>query len=291
MDWSEIVSTLGYYNYRNILADEIINSIETVFFTGNCGTRFYETRTCLKNKGTMSPQYDFYGKIDGTGTSRIKLVSQLKSISESLERLAFYNYHHTEQYGFDHEKTTTGMAAMPKIFSEQTPTLAMYEAIERWAIIEWWNGKLSASALKSKEEISYFEIKVPVPDCKVILAFMKKDDKYSYGFASSNTTKKALQKAEVELERNAFVLNRIKNEEAKHVDERRLIYFAGESGFSLFQEVYNRSITMNDRTTIPRCLFNGKIDGQWSKYACVWRTLFEYSSYDFLNPKINFFIF
>lgn len=274
-----------------MIADKIIDHIETVHFKSICGQDFFETRTTLKTKHQARPEYDFYGNIDGTGTSKSRLVSQLKSISESLERLAFYTHQADDKYGFHQEKTTTGMAAIPKLFSDKAPTLARYEAIERWAVIEWWNGKLRTTEIKQYGAISYFQIEVPFTDCAVVIAFIKSNDRTAYGFASSSTPKRALIKAITELDRNTFVLSRIKDEQARQTDELRLHYFSKDCGFKHFIDVHRNSLDQKKVVSNPLCIFDGEIRGVWNKYACVWRVLYEYSSYDFLNPKNDFFIF
>ena len=75
------------------------------------------------------------------------MVARYMAISESLERWAFHvkvNDFDRDLYGFDRDASSNGMAAFPGLFSSQCRKKAYWEALERFCVIAWWDGRLAA---------------------------------------------------------------------------------------------------------------------------------------------------
>jgi hypothetical protein len=73
-----------------------------------------------------------------------------------------------------------------------------------------------------------------------------------------------------------------------HTQERRSVFFSTEAGFELFSE----RVAASPRTpqVTPRVVFDGRIDGPWSRYADVWRVAFEPPSRRFLKRDAQYFL-
>jgi len=242
------------------------------------------------------PALSVYGNADGTGASSSAQVARHMAISEALERWAFY---HTSggddaaKYGFDVDNSTNGMAAFPGIFKGQARKRAYLEALERWALVSWWSGRMRASivgdallgvtALRLEHSAKFGEV--------AVLFRRSAAGHVSYGYSAGSTFRAAAARAAVELARNEFVVGYYKLRstvrDVPNCFERRCLYFAGEEGHTEFlRRVFDRRPQQESPWSVR---FDGELPGPWSKYATVWRVVPEMPSRDYLDPNSSFF--
>lgn len=247
-------------------------------------------------------QNKLYGNPDGTGSDKYKSLACYKAISESLERWAYYVFGiktQSEVYGFQIDSSTNGMSAFPGISKKIARTSAQLEALERWALVEWWLGKLSSLQFKINN-INFIEILIP-DICSVVISWMpvaSLNKVIAYGFAAAETTALAFEKSQVELYRNIYVLER-HNRNPKPVDisklviqEQRLIWFSNEVGHQCFLDQVNKSLKSSIINAAPNLILDKEIIGPWSEYTTVWRCLFKSSiSHHEYDHEVGFFFF
>lgn len=250
-------------------------------------TRQFEVGCYLKEdlRPLDIPKYHLYGNPDGTGTDKYKSVACYKAISESLERWAFYQAsgENSSKYGFDVDPSTNGMSAYPGLFKSQARSIARLEALERWALVEWWGGGLSAFTCDDIKRDQ--NIVIEVSDFGFVAIIWGQVDCLSenmaYGFAADHSPKLAIAKAKLELQRNIFVLKSYFEKESEinfsvlSLQEQRLIWFSKPKGHSLFLD----KVTQSKRNILinktPKLFIDCEVIGPWSAYATVWRCLFE----------------
>lgn len=247
-----------------------------------------------------------YGNPDGAGSDKHKSVACYKAISECLERWAYYETvygNSAKEYGFHIDPTTTGMAAFPGFTSRAAQNTAKNEALERWAIAEWWAGHLQTAQYKLNA-INYIVLKIPNTGSVVIswhpvtALSAVVENVMAYGFAGGTTEKAALLKSQIELYRNTEVLTKyFKNSKAPSMSEMRLqeqrvLWFSTEDGYQLFQEKTDRSKKITIKNYTPQLIINKEISGPWSKYARTWRCLYKTSdSYFEHENQLKYFLF
>ena len=291
---------LAPWYYRNLLGkNNILECPE--FFEINLlnGQRNYEAVVSLKEnlRPKWVPSSKIYRNSDGSGTSKYKNIAVYKSISEALERLAFYELvdQQKAEYCFDLNPTTTGMAAYPSIFSSQARIHAKQEAVERWAIHQFNLNHLPLKKYASEiVNLTHYEIIVPFNDVKVSLLSFMCNDFYVYGFAGGQNLKQSFDKALIELDRNIRVLKKAysldhKESDYKLATDKTILFFASEEGYLLFKDkvmqaprkIFNKE---------PKVLCDVELKGEWSKYTRVWRYLLEDSYFNCASDR-KFFMF
>jgi hypothetical protein len=236
-----------------------------------------------------------YGNADGTGSAVSPAVARHKAISEALERWAFLAVHRSgdaEKFGFNHDRSSNGMAAFPGL-KFQARKAAKYEALERWALIGWWAGHFNATTriVPGYENFGAVRILHGQPE-EVVILYRKSDSGLvSYGHAAGRTLGSAAGKAAVELARSEFVLarHRAKGALARISDfmERRAVHFSTDEGFSEFCGRLERSA--DKAPPVWKTIFDGEIPGPWSQWATVWRHCVEMPTHAFLKKEENFF--
>ncbi len=260
----------------------------------------YESYTDLTSdlKKLKIRKNTLFGNCDGTGSSTSKNEAGYIAISEAMETWAFRNSinnsNDKKKYGFNIEPTSTGMAAFPSLSNLTVKHLSKKEAIERWSIIEWWYGNL---AIKKTKHTQLVEVLSPIKNIKIIIVWKKsaENSKYAYGFAAGKSLKNTIKKANIELFRNLSVLENQCNKNILinrlNLNEQRLLYFASPEGHNKFLERVKISQNLKITPSMPKKLIDIEIKGPWSKYATVWRTLFEQSSLDYQKNDDKFFLF
>jgi hypothetical protein len=304
---------LGPWKYRKILSSEggPIRKIEVVCLTSPILKKVYEAYAELDPSVlsfSLVKDLKVYGTADGSGTALYQNLARYKSISEALERWAFYETAvatKTDRFGFAVDCSTSGMAAFPGLTYREASDNAFYEAIERWALCAWWEGKLPASGLPSSEFHSGIEINVsPLlgslsisrgRSISVVVLWSKlsDQDRVCYGFSCASTLEKAIQRASVELDRNRRVLSELPPlSEVTEVGEKRLLFFSVSEGNERFMDQVNRSLSANSTiSSPPKLVANEAIPGQWTRYCKVWRCLLEPISSEHSSAKIDYFLF
>ncbi len=278
-----------------------IDKIELFEIIDTIGHKQFEAHAYLKPalRNNQIASSKIYGSCDGTGTASAKIDAVRKSISESLERWAFYTLvsQGSSQYGLDVDDTSTGFAALPCWPKNAVRTQAFREAVERWAISNWWNGNLQAKEIASCLHFQTWEIQTPFDNVKVTLLSKKIEelaDKsfYTYGFASSSSVEKSIDKAMIEMDRNSRALvNTFKNgldiNNIKDISDKRLMYFSSGRGRSSFEGKISRKPRL--KLYRPQLIVDTEIVGPWSKYATIWRCLLENT--DTNLKDLDFFLF
>ncbi len=248
-------------------------------------------------------QHQVFSDFDGTGLSENPAAARYIAISEAMERWAHATVAGTrtgDEYGFHYDPTSNGMAAFPGLFAKQARQFAMAEAIERYGLIAWWDGKIGAHELDSNGDgIRYYRLHQPFKNWEVIVSRRKDKGGFTaFGYGSGKDLKEAKRKSRLEMHRSGVMLGQFfrKNPGFEPGDlstldafaERRLVYFALPEGVLEFEHKIANPPTFSD-STIPDILFDGEIPGPWSSYASVWRIVFRQTTMDFLNPGERFF--
>lgn len=250
-----------------------------------------------------------YSQADGTGTHRSRMVAQHMAVSEALERWAFYSSVMSEnrsRFGFDEDPTTAGMAAFPDWgLRPRARTLAIHDAMERFLVMSWWDGRLPAMTQEIDHGIRSHL--VTTPDRRDLwLAVLEREESasqsgetfHAFGFGCGKDPLIAQNKAKIELSRNAMVLDRFYNSRGgkvtavdrlrfKNFIERRCVYFSTEEGYAEFEERLNRVPWKPYEA--PEVVFDGEMMGPWSDYTKVWRYALKYPFDGYRNPHVNFF--
>lgn len=300
---------LAAFKYRNILND-IHSPIEYITYNNYPNFRGHNYFAKLKPEFTQTNfNLKLYKDHGGTGTCfNNKFNAYNKAISEALEIWAFYALKKSSAqlqsnlkttYGFDIDPTSNGMACFPGLFSKQTRPYALAEAIERWSLIAWWEGKLPARKANYKNtkisEPEVFELLSPWKNhTTVILKDVSQVHKKPiFSFATSNNYFAAVERAKVELFRNSRIVDKyydfLEPPNLTSIMERRLIFFSTIEGEKLFLQKFNDSCSYLPSTPsphlMPKLIVDTNIPGPWNRYAYVWRCLFEPASVDFLNTE------
>ena len=241
------------------------------------------------------PDFAVYGQADGTGSDPVGAVACHMAISEALERWAFLAIHDgpdAAEYGFHVDRSSNGIAAYPGFFRKQAQNLARFEALERFAIISWWNGRLPAENAGSPYPgVNAIRIHHDAGAGEVVILVRRSRAGFAYGHAAARTLHEAVNKAAIELARAEFVLvvHRAKGaivEPANFLERRALFFASREGGESFARRV---GIRPEKPASCWRTVFDGEIPGPWSRWATVWRCCVEMPTDEFLNPASDFF--
>ncbi len=284
--------------YRNVFAEkggpiQRTENAGTLEIAGHVETQVNAFLKPELAAGKMS--HAVYGSADGTGSSENPAVAQHKAISEALERWAFLATQRSGEkgkYGFEHDRSSNGMAAFPGL-KFQARSAAYYEALERWALIGWWAGHLDATRhrLPGYENMGAVRIDHGRPEEVVILYRKTESGFVSYGHAAGRTLPSAAAKAAVELARSEFVLARHRAKGVlgtiSNFMERRAIHFSDDDGFAEFNDRLDRKA--DKAPPVWKTIFDGEIPGPWSRWATVWRHCVEMPTHAFLKTEDNFF--
>jgi len=289
---------LAAIKYRNVLTDfggPIVKICSAPFSIYGRNT-FQANAFLAPGLIPRRPPHELYGDSDGTGSSEHPVVARYMAVSEALERWAFhveYDGPNSKRYGFDVDRSSNGMAAFPGVFKSQSRARARLEALERLALISWWDSRISASPIScSFAGINGVRLHHPANFGEVVVVYRQsRSGHVSYGHAAGDTVAGATARAIVALARNEFVVTYHKlrggSNQLHHFFERRCLYFAGPEGHQEFLAKLEGQPTKPAPTWDP--VFDGEIPGPWSKYATVWRTALRMPTQDFLDRRLNFF--
>ena len=265
------------------------------------GRREFLANAYLK-KGLAGKRDDWalFSSANGSGVSSSPMVARFMAISEAMERWAYEQLHHVKGagYGFEVDPSSIGMAAFPGLFRRQARHGAAMEASERFNLLNWWEGRLPASESSTRwAGVHAATICSEAPGVTVVLFKRTADGHFAYGQGCAMDYEGACRKAAVEMERHELVTahfavahaGRIENQlpPEAHPIERRSLFFATESGHELFLERLRSA--PHKPAPKPQLVFDGPIPGPWSRYADVWRTVYEPPSDRFLGREENYF--
>lgn len=243
--------------------------------------------------GKKAPE--LYGAADGTGSAPTPALAEHIAISEAIERWAYYETLRNgdrSRYGFLVDKSSNGMSAFPG-FAWQARRRARFEALERFALIGWWDRRLSATIHRAPyPDVGLIRIEHGQDSGEVVILYHKAPTGFvAYGHAAGSSLGSATTRAAIELARCEMVIARYRAVGGllplRDYFERRCLYFSTPEGHAEFLE------RLKSDTSRPapswRTVFDGPIQGPWSKWATVWRHCVEMPSLDFLNPQLNYF--
>lgn len=137
--------SLAALRYRNVLAAHggPVARIESGVFPV-CGRRMYQANARLSAGLTPKRPLSLYSDADGSGTHPRVSVARHMAVSEALERWAFHSVVRSEraaEFGFDVDPSSNGMSAFPGFWRTHARRKAMLEAVERYSLISWWEGR------------------------------------------------------------------------------------------------------------------------------------------------------
>lgn len=238
----------------------------------------------------------------GSGTAASPMVARFMALSEALERWAHWQLHGGEAgipYGFGVDPSSNGMAAYPGLWRRQARAGALMEASERFNLLNWWEGHLPAAETATEwPGVRAAVICSDVPGITVVLFKRTTDGFFAYGHGAAMDYQGACRKAAVEMERHALLLSRFAMMHAGRIDaqlpvtahpiERRSLFFGTEAGHELFLERLRSGPRRSPPQ--PRLVFDAAIPGPWSRYADVWRVVYEPPSDRFLGMEENYFL-
>ena len=291
--------SLGSLRYCNVLAQHggPIARIE-VGQVSMRGRTVTQANARLKEGLVTHPRnLEFYSNDDGTGTHAVPSVARHMAVSEALERWAFHTTVHSDraaEFGFDVDPTSNGMSAFPSLFSRSARRKAVLEAVERFSLVAWWEGRAHARSVSTDwPGVSALAIEGPMGGITVI-AYARTNWGYAYGHAAEESFGAACERAMIELSRHESILrsrwlSTVSGQSAKMTNlmEQRSFFFATEEGHELFQQ----RAAAPCRSTLPKpeVVCDAEIDGPWSDYATVWRFGLRPLTLNFLTEPRFFF--
>lgn len=289
--------SLGALRYRSVLAEDGGPIVRIT--TSKCsilGQPQLQANAYLRPElSAGKPSYALYGQADGTGSSESSAIACHMAISEALERWAFlasYRSASAAKYGFDVDRSSNGMAAFPGFFPSQAARRARMEALERYAVISWWDGRFDAEVQPAPfPGVDLVRIRHNAGEGEVVILVQKTRAGVSFGHAAGETVATAALRAAVELARADFVItaHRAKGALVKAANflERRALHFSTEIGYAQFRARVARPADRPAPSWQP--VFDGEIPGPWSRWATVWRCAVAMPTKEYLEPASDFF--
>jgi hypothetical protein len=291
--------SIASFRYRNVLSVDggPVGSIESAVVPV-CGRGMVQANAQLAPGLIRKGNQAVYGDADGTGTHRVASVARHMAVSEALERWAFHSVVRSNcaaDFGFDVDPSSTGVSAYPDLLGRNARRKAMLEAIERFSLIAWWEGRARWQLFDTDwPGVSAVAIDGPFGGVTVI-AFSRTDcGMFAYGHASEESFGAACERAVIELARHERMLHSwwlafVSGEKRTPVDrfERRCLFFGTEEGHELFLRRVNDGI----QATMPKAMVicDRAIPGPWADYTTVWRFALRPPSEGYLNGGDDYF--
>jgi hypothetical protein len=291
--------SLAGLRYRNVLAvyGGPIAKVETGHFPVR-GRRVILANATLARGLVKKGPLSLFSDADGTGTHPVASVARHKAVSEALERWAFHatvRSEQAEQFGFDVDPSTCGMSAFPGLLRRQARRSAVLEAVERFSLIEWWEGRMSGRRFETDwPGVSAVAIDGPFGGVTVVVFARTEWGGYVYGHAAEESFSAACERAVVELARHEWVLRSRwltlaagDRTAPSNIFEQRCLFFASEEGHAVFQE--RLAVRAKGVATPAQVICDRDIPGPWDQYATVWRFALRPSSDGYLRGGERYF--
>ena len=274
--------SLAALKYRNVLSDfgGPVAGIEMGQFPVRGRNLVLANATLKPGLTRKGPLTLFSNTADGTGVHQVASVARHIAVSEALERWAFsalVRSDRAEDYGFDVDPSTCGMSAFPGLFDRQARKRSVLEAIERFSLIAWWEGRAEGRVFDTDwPGVSAVAINGPFGGVTVVVYARTQWGGYAYGHAADESFSGACERAIVELARHEWVLRSWwlsfiggERKTATNIFERRCMFFATEEGHGVFmRRVQSRPTGAMPQ---PEVICDSELPGPWSEYATVWR--------------------
>lgn len=242
-----------------------------------------------------------YSRANGSGLAASAMVARFMAISEAMERWAHWELHASPErhrYGFDTDPSSNGLAAFPGLWQRQARQSALLEAAERFNLLNWWEGRLTALESETRwPGVRAATICSQAPGITVILFRRTVAGFVAYGHAAAMDFDTACRKAAAEMERHAQVVARFALSHAgkvrdqlppsAHPIERRSLFFALDEGHELFLERLRSPARAEAELKL---VYDGPVPGPWTRYADVWRVVYAPPSRRFLGMEENYFM-
>jgi len=291
--------SLASLRYRSVMASrggpvERIDTGEFPVF----GRRLFQANARLAPGLVPRRRLNIYSDVDGTGAHASPMVARHMAVSESLERWAFHatvRSERREEFGFDVDETSNGMAAFPGISAAPARRGAILESLERFCLLNWWEGRIDGQ-LRDTEwpGVNALAFEPPLGGVAVLLFARSEWGFHVYGHAAAESFTRACERALLELTRHELVLHhRLQAVQHGHCApiterlERRAWFFATEEGHELFRErLYRRS---QGPAPQPKIICDREVTGPWSDYTTVWRFLLQPPSARFVEEGERYF--
>ncbi len=291
--------SLAAFRYRNVLAAHggPVESLESGVFPV-WGRRMIQANARLSAGLSQKSHHTLYGDADGTGTHRLASVARHMAVSEALERWAFHatvRSSRAADFGFTVDPSSNGMSAFPGIFGRHARRKSMLEAVERFSLISWWEGRARWQHFDTDwPGVSAVAIDGPFGGVTV-LAYARTDyGMYAYGHAAEESFGAACERAVIELARHEWVLRSwwlasISGETRTPTDlfERRCLHFSSEEGHERFKQRLQEGASGEMPEASVIC--DRDIPGPWADYTTVWRFALRPPSQGFLNGGDDYF--
>ncbi len=295
--------TLAAFRYRKIMAEAggPIAKL-TLCDTGLLDDRQFQSNAYLRpDLIAWKTSNELFSDAAGTGTADSPMVARYKAISEAIERwahMAVVSSPDRDRYGFKIDPSSNGMAAFPGLWKRQARPAAYWEAVERFNLLSWWEGRLDGIDTATRwPEVRAVVIQAETPGVTVVLYRRSPHGHCAYGHAAGVDFETACDRAIAELERHDFVVTQYMLVHTGGVNdfmpsttpasERRSIFFAQPEGQGKFIERL-RSKRWSPQVS-PRLVYDGPVPGAWSTYADVWRVVYEPPSERFLGNDGRYF--
>jgi hypothetical protein len=291
--------SLASLRYRDVLAEHggPVQKIETGLFSVR-GRRVVLANATLKPGLTRKSPLAMFSDADGTGTDPVASVARHKAISEAMERWAFHAIVRSEraaEFGFDVDPSTSGMSAFPGLLRRQARRSAVLEAVERFSLMSWWDGRTDGQVFDTDwPGVSAVAIDGPFGGVTVIVFARTDWGGYVYGHAAEESFGGACERAIAELARHEWVMRarwlaEVGGERKipTNIFERRSLFFATDEGHELFQERIARKASGHPPR--PEIICDRDIPGPWDEYATVWRFALRPPSDGYLRGGERYF--
>jgi hypothetical protein len=231
----------------------------------------------------------------GSGVHASQMIARHIAISEALERWAHLNVAHSTRraaFAFDIDSSSNGLAAFPGLYRRQARSLAQFEAIERFCLLNWWEGRIDGELCRTEwPGISAIAFNQFANRCAVILFKDAGGHQFAYGHAAANTFRKACFRASVELVRYERVIRNWTesggSSRLTDLFEKRATFFSTQEGFRIFTE--RLKLRAQGPKPQPEVICDAEILGPWTAYTTVWRFLFRPPSDRFLANEMDYF--
>jgi ribosomal protein S12 methylthiotransferase accessory factor YcaO len=292
--------SLAAFRYRNVLAEYggPVARIEMGEFPVRGRKLLLANATLKPGLTRKTPCALFSSEADGTGVHQLPSVARHIAISEALERWAFSELVQSDRaadYGFDVDPSTCGMSAFPGLFGRQARRRSVLEAIERFTLMAWWEGRAEGRHFDTDwPGVSAVAIDGPFGGVTVVVYARTQWGGYAYGHAADESFSGACERAILELGRHEWVMRswwlaRVAGERRTPANrfERRCVHFATEAGFETFRRRLERRAS--GPMPKPEIICDAELPGPWDEYATVWRFALRPPSDGYLRGGDDYF--